>query len=54
MPFSRRMSSRDQEQFLALNAELADIWPNITEKKPEMPDAEAWSGKPDKLVLLER
>ena len=23
-----------QEQFLELNAELADIWPNITEKKP--------------------
>ena len=52
--FSEDELPADQEQFLALNAELADIWPNITEKKPEMPDAEAWSGKPDKLALLER
>ncbi len=43
-----------QEQFLELNAELADIWPNITEKKPPMDDAEAWTGKPDKLPLLQR
>ena len=43
-----------QEQFLALNTELADIWPNITEKKPALEDAEAWTGKSDKLPLLQR
>ncbi|MDG0992927.1 ferredoxin FdxA [Luminiphilus sp. nBUS_16] len=43
-----------QEQFLELNAELADIWPNITEKKPALEDAEAWTGKSDKLPLLQR
>ena len=44
----------DQEQFLALNAELAEIWPNITEKKPAMEGAEEAAGMPDKLALLER
>jgi ferredoxin len=44
----------EQEQFLALNAELAQGWPVITEKKDPPPDAEAWDGKPDKLQYLER
>ena len=44
----------DQKQFLALNAELAEIWPNITEKKDAPVDAKEWDGKPDKLKLLEK
>jgi ferredoxin len=44
----------DQRQFIALNAELARIWPAITEKKDAPPDADAWNGKPDKADLLER
>jgi ferredoxin len=43
-----------QEQFLALNAELAQVWPVITQKKDAPPDADDWNGKPDKLPLLER
>jgi ferredoxin len=43
-----------QRQFIALNAELARIWPAITEKKDALPDADAWNGKPDKADLLER
>ncbi len=43
-----------QEQFIALNAELAKIWPVITEVEPATPDAEEWNGKPGKLALLER
>ncbi len=43
-----------QEQFLELNAELAKIWPVITEKKDGLPDAEQWDGVPDKLQYLER
>ena len=43
-----------QEQFLALNAELAQQWPVITQKKDAPPDADDWNGKPDKLDLLER
>ena len=33
---------------------LAEIWPNITERKEPAPDAEDWAGKPGKLELLER
>ena len=44
----------DQLPFLELNAELAELWPNITEIKPAPEDAEAWHGKPGKLALLER
>ncbi len=43
-----------QEQFLELNAELAKVWPVITEKKDGLPDAEQWDGVPDKLQYLER
>ena len=40
--------------FLELNAELAEIWPNITEMKESPADAEEWENKPDKLEKLER
>ena len=43
-----------QEQFLALNAELAAAWPVITQKKSPPADADEWNGRPDKLPLLER
>ena len=32
-PFSQRMSFQKKQAFLELNAELCEIWPNITEKK---------------------
>ncbi|GIS02194.1 MAG: hypothetical protein CM15mP103_07450 [Gammaproteobacteria bacterium] len=35
----------DQESFLQLNAELAEVWPNITERKEPPADAEDWAGK---------
>jgi ferredoxin len=40
--------------FLELNAELAEIWPNITEMKESPADATEWEGKPDKLQYLQR
>jgi len=43
-----------QRRFIALNAELAKLWPAITEKKDAPDDADAWNGKPGKLDLLER
>jgi ferredoxin len=43
-----------QLQFIQLNAELAKVWPTITEVKPANPEAEDWNGKPDKLQYLER
>ena len=52
--FSEDELPSDQQNFLELNAELAEIWPNITEKKEPPADAEEWEGKPNKLALLER
>ena len=43
-----------QEQFKALNAELAKGWPVITEKGDAPADAKDWEGKPGKLKLLQR
>lgn len=36
-----------------LNKRLSAKWPNISKKKPALPDAEEWNGKPNKLDLLE-
>jgi ferredoxin len=44
----------DQRDFIELNAELAAIWPSITEKKDAPPDADDWKDNPDKRGLLER
>lgn len=44
----------NQKQFIALNAELAQEWPVITEQKPAPPDAKEWEGKEGKLQYLER
>ncbi len=43
-----------QEQFLELNAELAQNWPVITQMKDPPADADDWRDKPDKLQYLER
>ena len=41
-------------RFIALNAEMAAVWPVISERREPLADADAWNGKPDKLKLLER
>jgi ferredoxin len=43
-----------QEQFTALNEELSQEWPVVTEVGNVPADADEWKGKPDKLKLLER
>ncbi|MEM1143825.1 MAG: ferredoxin FdxA [Pseudomonadota bacterium] len=45
---------KDQLQFIEINCEMAQIWPNITEMKDPMPDHEEWAGKPNKVALLQR
>ncbi len=45
---------RGQEHFLALNAELAPLWPVIDRMIEAPADAKEWDGKPDKLPLLDR
>ena len=44
----------EQQQYLALNAELSRDWPVITEKKDAPPDADEWQNVPGKLAHLER
>ncbi|MFT4938451.1 MAG: ferredoxin [Paraglaciecola sp.] len=44
---------QDQQEFTGLNAELAEIWPNITAIKAPPEDAQKWDGVADKLDLLE-
>ncbi len=44
----------EQQQFIALNAELAKKWPVILERKEPFADADAWVGVPNKLKHLER
>jgi len=44
----------EQQEFIALNAELAAIWPNITEVKDGLQDAKQWETVADKRHLLER
>jgi len=44
----------NQQQFIALNAELVKIWPVISERKEPPDDASGWNGIPNKSELLER
>lgn len=52
--FSEDELPEDEQIFLELNAELADIWPNITEKKEALEEAEEWGKVKGKLEHLER
>ena len=44
----------DQHAFIALNAELAQVWPNIDVSKDAPSDADDWNGVEGKLQYLER
>ena len=44
----------DQIEFLELNAELAETWPNITEAKDPPDDEAEWRSVSEKRELLER
>lgn len=44
--------SDEQQIFYDLNAQLAEVWPNIRDRKAPLPDAEQWNGKPNKRPLL--
>ncbi len=52
--FAEEDLAPDQQHFMQLNAELAEHWPNISEKIDAPADADDWKGKPDKIKLLER
>lgn len=44
----------DQRHFIELNAELAQVWPVISEMGSPLPEAEHWNEIGDKLQYLER
>ncbi len=52
--FSEDEIPEDQQDFLQLNQELADVWPNITEQKDPLPDSDDWREVAEKRHLLER
>jgi len=52
--FSEDELPENEQVFLELNAELSMTWPNITERKDPLPDAEEWAEVKDKLEHLER
>ena len=43
-----------QQHFIQINAELAKLWPVISEKKDALPDADEWAKVTDKTQYLER
>ena len=40
------------KEWLNINREYSQLWPNITRKSDPFPDAESWNGKPEKARLL--
>jgi ferredoxin len=48
------LPEEQRRQYLPLNRELAQAWPNIDEIKPPLPDAEKWANVESKLHLLQR
>lgn len=44
----------DQQDFIALNAQLSRQWKPIVERKDPLPDAETWAKQKNKRDLLER
>jgi len=52
--FSEDELPEAENEFLALNAELSEVWENITEKKDPLPDAEEWAEVKNKREHLER
>jgi len=44
----------DQQEFIALNAELAQLWPSMTKRVDALPDADHWSKIEQKRHLIER
>ena len=52
--FSEDELPEDQIDFIEINAELSEIWPNITEEQDQLPEADEYAVIKDKKHLLER
>ena len=44
----------DLAKWLQFNTEMAEIWPNITEQRDPLPNADDWNGKEGKAELVSR
>ena len=42
----------DEIEFIEINEKYSKIWPNISEKKDALPDAEKWSESKNKIEVL--
>ena len=40
--------------FVDINRDLAQVWPNLNQVKPALPDAHGWAKATDKIALLQR
>lgn len=45
--------TENKDFWYEINERLSRKWPVITKKKPALPDADEWDGKPNKIDLLE-
>ena len=52
--FSEDELPDDQIEFIEINAELSEVWPNITEQKPPLPEYEEFEKIKEKKHLLEK
>ena len=52
--FSEDELPPDQIPFIEINAVYSEIWPNITEEKDELPEAQKYKEIKDKIHLLEK
>ena len=42
----------DEIEFIEINEKYSKIWPNISEKKDALPDAEKWAKSNNKIEVL--
>ena len=52
--FSEDELPADQIHFIEINDDLSAMWPNITEKKESLPEAEKFSAIKEKMDLLKK
>jgi ferredoxin len=48
------LPEEERKKWYAINSELSKNWPNITQRKSELPSADEWAKRPDKLIFLEK
>ena len=52
--FSEDEMPDDHIPFIDINAELSEVWPNVTEEKDQLPEADEYASIKEKIHLLER